>query len=258
MEKLIVLTGTVWGNRLLGFLDGRGAPYALWKRFSVSALERGAVLADASEAPACLSKKRRELCEAAGAEYLRLGSEGAYGELIGRLAGSSPQERGLWDHFPLFVPTEGKCVLVVGGGTIATRRVKTLLRFSWKVTVVSPEASVELQALAHSGELLWERRRFCEADVLGMFLVVAATDRRDVNQTVGAAAKKAGCYVSVADAREECTCYFPAIAENRQVLAGIAGNGATHRETSRAAKRIRAALGEELPGCREERLAKER
>ena len=42
-------------------------------------------------------------------------------------------------YFPLFVDLEGRQVLVVGGGKIAVRRVRTLLEFGCQITVVSPK-----------------------------------------------------------------------------------------------------------------------
>lgn len=46
-------------------------------------------------------------------------------------------------YFPLFVDLEGRQVLVVGGGKIAMRRVRTLLEFGCEITVVSPEVCEE-------------------------------------------------------------------------------------------------------------------
>ena len=47
-------------------------------------------------------------------------------------------------YFPLFVNLEGRRVLVVGGGKIAARRIRTLLEFGCEITVVAPEVGEEL------------------------------------------------------------------------------------------------------------------
>ena len=44
-------------------------------------------------------------------------------------------------YFPLFVDISGKKTLVVGGGRIARRRIKTLLSFTPDIWVVAPEAT---------------------------------------------------------------------------------------------------------------------
>lgn len=157
-------------------------------------------------------------------------------------APGSAKEPELKSHFPFFLPVEGKTALVIGGGAIATRRVKTLCRFPWKITVVSPSATKEIEALALEGRLHWEQRKFLEEDLRGVFLAIAATNSREVNRLAGELAKSLGLYVSVADAREECNCYFPAVAENQHVVAGIVGDGFSHEETAKAAKKIREAL----------------
>ena len=50
-------------------------------------------------------------------------------------------------YFPLFVDLEGRQVLVVGGGKIAARRIRTLLEFGCEITVVAPEVGEELREM---------------------------------------------------------------------------------------------------------------
>ena len=148
-------------------------------------------------------------------------------------------------HFPLFVPTRDRTVLVVGGGTIAGRRARTLCRFDWTVKVVAPEAGDAVRELAESGALVWEKREFEPGDLDGAYLVTAATDCREVNRRVGELARETGIFASIADAGEECSFYFPAIAETNTVVAGLAGDGRDHTAVKEAAARVRAALLEE-------------
>ena len=55
-------------------------------------------------------------------------------------------------YFPLFVNLEGRRVLVVGGGKIAARRIRTLLEFGCEITVVAPEVGEELLEMLEKGE----------------------------------------------------------------------------------------------------------
>lgn len=50
-------------------------------------------------------------------------------------------------YFPMFVDLAGKHVLVVGGGVIAARRIRTLLEFGCEITVVSLEMCGDLREL---------------------------------------------------------------------------------------------------------------
>lgn len=148
-------------------------------------------------------------------------------------------------HFPLFVDMRGKTVLVVGGGKVADRRVRTLSRFACTVRVVAPEVSRGITQLAEQGLVELARRGFAPEDLDGVFFVVAATNLREVNRQIGVLAKQKGIFVSVADCAEECDVYFPAIAEEDGLVAGISGDGVAHGSVAAAARRIREVLHEE-------------
>ena len=50
-------------------------------------------------------------------------------------------------YFPMFVDISEKKIMVIGGGNIAARRVKTLCDFCNHITVVAPEIHLELEKL---------------------------------------------------------------------------------------------------------------
>jgi len=76
------------------------------------------------------------------------------------------------------------------------------------------------------------------------FLLVAAAGDRQANREAAQEAKRLRIPASVADCREECTCYFPAIAENDGFVAGLVSKGGDHVGVRRMAERIRGILGE--------------
>ena len=141
-------------------------------------------------------------------------------------------------HFPMFVSLTGKKLVVVGGGTIARRRIDSLLPFGGELTVIAPE----LQGSAEG--FCWLARPYEKGDLEGAFLAVAATNDRAVNRQVGEDARALGIPVSVADRKEECTFFFPALCQGDGVLAGVVSRGSDHHLTARAAKAIRRALEE--------------
>ena len=89
------------------------------------------------------------------------------------------------EFFPLFVPSNGKKALLVGGGTVALRRVKTLLLFRFDITVIAPEITDELKKLCEEGKIKIEHREFRDGDIEGQYLVIAATNIRAVNEKIG-------------------------------------------------------------------------
>ena len=143
-------------------------------------------------------------------------------------------------YFPFFVDLSGQRGLIVGGGTVALRKAEKLLPYGPELTVVAPEPVPALTALP----VTLERRRFRETDLEGAGFVIAATDDREVNRRVGEDARARHIPVSVADCPEECTFYFPAVCEGKNVAAGVVSRGSDHRATARAAEKIRRVLEE--------------
>ncbi|MEW5827557.1 MAG: NAD(P)-dependent oxidoreductase, partial [Chloroflexota bacterium] len=89
--------------------------------------------------------------------------------------------------------------VVVGGGTVAARKVEGLLAAEAQVTVISPALVPELQALVEAGKARHIGREFREGDLEGAFLAIAATDDPLVNRAVWAEAQQGGCLVNVVD-----------------------------------------------------------
>ena len=140
--------------------------------------------------------------------------------------------------FPLFVDLTGKKVVLVGGGTIASRRIATLRLFGCEIEVIAPELKCSPEGL------VWKQRAYTPGDLEGAYLAIAATDSREVNHQVGVDAGKLGIPVSVADCEGECTFYFPAVCAGENLIAGVVSGGKDHHRTARAAKAIRRALEE--------------
>lgn len=151
----------------------------------------------------------------------------------GKNAGASAPFR-----FPLFVDLSGQRCVVVGGGGVACRRAGVLRQFGAQVTLIAPAC----KNLPEGVE--WLERGYHTDDLEGCALAVAATDDRAVNRQVGTDARALGIPVSVADAPEECTFFFPAVCTGERLVAGVVSDGTDHHRTARAAKAIRKTLEE--------------
>jgi siroheme synthase-like protein len=100
--------------------------------------------------------------------------------------------------YPVSLVLDGRRVLVVGGGKLATRRVADLLETGARVEVVSPTVSEEIAAWAAQQKVIVARRPFEAGDVSGAWLCVAATDDPVANRAVVVAADQEQCFVSSA------------------------------------------------------------
>lgn len=144
-------------------------------------------------------------------------------------------------RFPLFVDLSGARCLVIGGGAVGSRRAEALARFGARVTVVDP---APLDGARRAADEV-RARPYRPGDEEGYALVIAATGDRGVNRMVGERCRRLGVPVSVADASDECTFFFPALCEGERVVAGAVSRDATpdgHTLTARAAARIRDVL----------------
>jgi precorrin-2 dehydrogenase len=113
--------------------------------------------------------------------------------------------------------------LVVGGGRVAAEKVHGLLDCGADVTVVAPEIDDGLRA---SGARLVERR-FMRSDVVGRFLVIAATGDRSVNASVSSAAGERATPCNVADDPELCSFILPAVIRRDPIVVGVSTGGAS-------------------------------
>ena len=144
--------------------------------------------------------------------------------------------------FPMFVDMTNKNVVVIGGGAIATRRIKTLLQFGCKIKVIADSLHPDLYDIEASFQ--WTNRQYKPGDVEKADIVIAATNDRKVNAAVADECRKYGVAVNVVDCKEECDFYFPAIAINKDVVAGIGSNGKNPALTKEVADVVRKALAQ--------------
>jgi len=115
---------------------------------------------------------------------------------------------------------------VVGGGTVAARRVPRLLAAGADVALVSPAVTPALEELAAHGRIDWRHRAYADGDCAGAWLVIACTDRPEVNAAVSAEAEANRTWCARADDAAASTAWTPA--------SGTAGGTSAPDNTSTA------------------------
>ncbi len=127
--------------------------------------------------------------------------------------------------YPLFLKLEGRRCVVIGGGSVASRKVASLLKCGARVVVVSPEVCDEIARRAEDGTIELLPRPFQPDDLQGATLAVAATDHRTVNEAVYEAGKASGALVNVVDVPDLCDYYVPASFERGDLQVAICTGG---------------------------------
>lgn len=127
-------------------------------------------------------------------------------------------------YLPLHVDLKDRHVLVIGGGEIAARKVRLLLKAGATIKLVAPEISDALAAdLASGHQLIYEK--YHERYLDNASLVVAATPDEVVNRQVSEDARSRNILVNVVDSPELCTATFPAIIDRSPIVVSVGSAG---------------------------------
>ncbi len=129
--------------------------------------------------------------------------------------------------YPASVNLQDRKCLVVGGGTVAERKVVAMLISGGDVTVISPDATELLTFLARIGTIRWHKRQLKAGDTNGYFLVCAATDFTDINSAVFAEAhdKNKIRLVNVVDVILQCTFAAASVVTDGELMLSISTSG---------------------------------
>jgi len=128
-------------------------------------------------------------------------------------------------YYPLFLDIAQKPCIVLGGGKVADRKVRMLLKFGAKVKVISPDITNDLQLLAQKGKIHIAMRRYRATDLRNASLVFAATDDEKINNRIRGDARRANVPVNVADNPDLCDFIVPSIIKKGPVVIAISTSG---------------------------------
>ncbi|MEU1641393.1 uroporphyrinogen-III C-methyltransferase [Micromonospora zamorensis] len=131
--------------------------------------------------------------------------------------------------YPLGLRLDGRRVVVVGGGAVATRRVPALLDAGADVLLVAPELTPALRARVDAGRLHWVPRRFVPEDLDGAWLVQVAIDDPLAAASVSAVAAERRIFCVRADDRTAATAWTPAVTRHGPVTVAVLGGGDPRR-----------------------------
>ena len=147
-------------------------------------------------------------------------------------------------YFPLYVDLSDKNIVVVGGGTIATRRVKALLLFTRNITVIAPKMTADLWELGKLGKIQIQPRPVKKSDFSMAYMVLAVTNNSELNEEIYRICKEEGIYVNVASDKNLCDFYFPGICLKDDIVVGITASGVNHKKAKAVREKMQALLEE--------------
>jgi uroporphyrin-III C-methyltransferase / precorrin-2 dehydrogenase / sirohydrochlorin ferrochelatase len=136
---------------------------------------------------------------------------------------------------------DGRRVVVVGGGTVAQRRLHRLLAAGADVEVIAPEVTPAVEGMATARELRWTARPYSEGDLDGAWYALACTDLPEVNAAVGAEAQRRRIFCVRADDAPAGSAVTPAVGRHDGLTVGVLAGGRPRRSAA-----VRTALVEAL------------
>ncbi len=127
--------------------------------------------------------------------------------------------------YPVCLEIAGQRCTVVGGGSVAERKVVGLLAVGAQVRVISPKLTDILTGLAAEGRVEWLERGYEPGDLVGALLVFAATDCREIQEAVVRETTRTGQLVNVIDAPLSCSFQVPAVVRRGELTLAVSTGG---------------------------------
>jgi precorrin-2 dehydrogenase / sirohydrochlorin ferrochelatase len=137
---------------------------------------------------------------------------------------------------------------VVGGGAVATRKVRKLLQAGAEVVVISPQVLPELESM----DVEVRRRPYADGDLEGAGLAFTAVDSREVNAAVADEAKERGVFINVADYPSEGDFAVPSTLQRGGLQVAVSTGGASPTLARRIRSELEETFGPEWAGLVEE------
>jgi precorrin-2 dehydrogenase/sirohydrochlorin ferrochelatase len=142
-------------------------------------------------------------------------------------------------YYPINLNIKGRLCVVIGGGRVAERKVKNLLRCGGRVRVVSPDLTNLLSKWVSQGRIDYTRSEYRGSHLKGAFLVYAATSNRKVNAEIARDAVQRRLLVNVADSPAESSFILPAVVRKREISIAVSTDGLSPAKSVRIRDRIK-------------------
>lgn len=143
--------------------------------------------------------------------------------------------------YPIMLKIAGWRALVVGGGPVALRKVRSLTRAGAEVTMVTQEAPT-----GPPGDVDVITTGYTTEHLAGIKLVFACTNDPAVNARIANDARKAGAIVNCVDQPEDCDFFVPAVVNDDDVVVAVGTGGASPALAGRLKENIADALPERI------------
>jgi len=148
-------------------------------------------------------------------------------------------------YYPIFLDLNNQKVLVVGGGTVAERKIQNLLRYGCHIYVVSPHLTPHLNQLIAEKKIYYLPHGALGKALNEAFMVIAATDDPEVNSQIASQAKERGLLINAVDQPGDCNFIMPSIVQRGDLQIAISTAGKSPALAKRIRKEMEITFGPE-------------
>ena len=130
-------------------------------------------------------------------------------------------------YYPIFLDLRDRPCVVIGGGSVAQRKVEGLISAGAQVTVISPRLSAALAHLRDASKIKHMPRNYSNGDLAGFSLAFVATNDLRVNALVAREGHERTVLVNAVDDTENCDFIMPSILRRGDVTIAVSTGGAS-------------------------------
>jgi precorrin-2 dehydrogenase / sirohydrochlorin ferrochelatase len=128
--------------------------------------------------------------------------------------------------YPIFLDLNGRRVVIIGGGTVATRKAETILGTGARLVVVAPHIDDTLRKVCAKTKTELIESKYSKDYIGGAALVIAATNDEALNKQIYKDCQQLEILCNVVDSPALCDFYVPAVVQrgDLQIAIGTDGN----------------------------------
>lgn len=126
-------------------------------------------------------------------------------------------------NYPIMIDLMGKEITVIGGGKIAYRKVNNFLKFGYEVTVVSREFIEDFNNIENKIKII--KDEYSEKYIKDSFIVVAATNNKKANESIGMFCRSNNKLVNVIDDQKLSNFIVPSCVKRGDLVISISTGG---------------------------------
>jgi siroheme synthase-like protein len=128
-------------------------------------------------------------------------------------------------YYPIFLNVQARKVTVIGGGLIALRKVKDLLKHGADITVISPNICTGIVNLQEQGKIQVLKRKYKSGDIDGLYLAVVAAGSKGVNNKVTKEAEEKKVLLNIVDDPETSDFIVPSVIHRGDISIAVSTSG---------------------------------